>query len=90
MDALELPDDEREALKALVDARRNYPEADHFEHDRTSVRMPGAREDVDLRIERDVLRRLGHKNLVRFEDATDSFGHGRWVFDVTATASDFT
>jgi hypothetical protein len=81
MDTIDLPEDERTALVALTDARSSYPEGDFFEHDGTSVRMPGAREDVKLRISRETLRSLNHKKLVAFTDNRDGFGRGRWTFD---------
>jgi hypothetical protein len=89
METIELPEAERQALNALVEARSTYPEADHFEHDGTSVRMPGARQDVNLWISRETLRSLNHKRLIWFMDERDVFGHGRWTFDVRARAADY-
>ena len=89
MDAIELPDHEHDALVSLVAARRKHPEGDYFEHDRTSVRMPGARHDVNLSIPRETLRRLGHLKLIDFTDARDGFGRGRWTFELSPRAADF-
>jgi hypothetical protein len=89
MDEIKLTDDQRDALVALRDAAKEYPEADGFEHDRNAVVMPGARHDVQLRIERETLRRLGHLGAVDFTRERDGFGRGRWTFVLTARAADF-
>lgn len=89
MKTIELSEPERDALVALTETRDKYPEGEFFEHDRTSVRMPGAREDVNLRISRGTLRNLGHRKLVVFTHMRDGFGHGRWTFDVSPRAADY-
>lgn len=53
MEEIEVTEDQREALVALLDAAREYPEADGFEHDRSAVVMPGARHDVRLNLDRE-------------------------------------
>jgi hypothetical protein len=89
MDTIELDADQRDAISKLVEARRAYPEADCFEHDGTTVRMPGARDDVSLSIGRETLRGLGHYELVKFDRTRDAAGRGRWRFDTTARATEF-
>jgi hypothetical protein len=89
MNTIELTESERDALMALTKTRQTYPEGDYFEHDRTSVRMLGAREDVNLSIARDTIRSLGHRKLVRFTHERDGFGRGRWTFELTPRAADY-
>ncbi|MET0601668.1 MAG: hypothetical protein ABW167_06730 [Baekduia sp.] len=89
MDTIELPENEHNALLRLVTARREHPEGDYFEHDRTSVRMPGARHNVNLSIPRETLRRLGHRKLIDFTHTRDGFGRGRWTFELSPRAADF-
>lgn len=89
IETIELPEPEREALEELKASREAHPEGDFFEHDRESVRMPGAARDVNLRIGRETLRRLGHLGVIKFTGARDGFGHGRWTFDLTARAFDY-
>jgi hypothetical protein len=89
MDTIELSEPERTALLILKKARSAHPEGDYFEHDQTSVRMPGAAHAVNLPIERTTLRQLGHRHLVRFTHKRDGFGHGRWTFELTPRADDF-
>lgn len=89
MNTIELSEPERDALVALTKTRDTYPEGEFFEHDRSSVRMPGAREDVSLRISRDTLRSLGHRKLVLFTHMRDGFGHGRWTFELSPRAADY-
>lgn len=89
METITLQVPERDALQALKEAVAQNPEADVFEHDRRAVVMRGARHDVQLRIERATLRRLGHVGLVEFTHERDAFGHGRWTFVLTPHADDF-
>lgn len=89
MKMIELSEPERDALVVLTKTRGKYPEGEFFEHDRTSVRMPGARDDVSLSISRDTLRSLGHRKLVTFADMRDGFGRGRWTFELSPRAADY-
>lgn len=89
MEIIELSQPEQDALVALTSSLDKYPEGEFFEHDRGSVWMPGARDDVSLSISRDTLRRLGDRELVVFTHIRDGFGHGRWTFELTPHAADF-
>jgi hypothetical protein len=57
-------------------------------HDGTSVRMPDAARDVNLRIARETLRSLGVRKLVKFDKERGGRGRG-WVFDLTPLAAYF-
>lgn len=89
METIDLREHELDALRALKDAAARYPEADVFEHDRQTVVLRGARQDVSLAIARETLRRLGYLGLVEFTHERDGFGHGRWTFVLTPQADDF-
>lgn len=89
MDTIELSDPQQDALTRLTRAAADYPEADGFEHNDSAVVMPGARHDVQLPIDRETLRSLGQRKLVRFTRERDAFGHGRWTFVLTPQSADY-
>jgi hypothetical protein len=86
IDSIELPDSERDALRALHAATVAHPLATWFEHDNAAVHQLGAVENVRIAAGRTTLRRLNHRRLLKF-DRTKA---PRWVFRLSPIAIEFT
>jgi hypothetical protein len=86
MRTIELPDPQRALLTRLQAETDATPHAPWFEHDHRAVRQLGSAEDLTIAADRDVLRALNHRGLLRF----DREKAPRWIFRVSPSAVEFT